>query len=280
MFGLMLNFLLMTTENVNELLKNYSDYENKLISLERCCTLMEVTAEAGYKNLDNLEVALRNNERIEGSKEKNWPKKAKIVIKNLSIKYRPSLPYVIRKLALRVRSGSKVGIVGRTGAGKTTLISSLYRTFDDYKGQIIIDGVEIRDLDLKVLRQAMTIIPQDPYLFEDTLRNNIDPMGEFSDEEIEAILTDVDLWRKFLELEGLYTKIEKEGGNLSQGEKQLVCMARALLFKKKLVLMDEATSNIDVKTEQIIQKLIKERFADSTVLVIAHRLNTILHCDK
>ena len=160
------------------------------------------------------------------------------------------------------------------------MISSLYRTFEGYKGEILIDSVEIREPGLKTLRQGMTIISQDPYLFEDSLRHNIDPMGEFSDEEIEGILDDVGLWEKFVELEGIYTKIEKDGGNLSQGEKQLVCMARALLFKKKVVLMDEATSSLDMKTEQIIQRLIKERFKDCTVLVIAHRLNTILHCDK
>ena len=241
---------------------------------------MNVNPEVGYKDLDKLEKALRKGEDVVAKKKESWPKKGRIVIKNLSIRYRRGLPYVLNNLTLRIRSGSKVGIVGRTGAGKTTLITALYRTFQDYKGQILIDGVEIRKLDLKVLRQGMTIIPQDPYLFEDTLRNNIDPMKDFTDEEIQAILKDVDLWKKFAMLDGLTTKIEKEGSNLSQGEKQLVCLARALLFKKKLVLMDEATSNIDVKTEKTIQSLIKERFVDSTVLVIAHRLNTILHCDK
>ena len=181
---------------------------------------------------------------------------------------------------MTIPSGSKVGIVGRTGAGKTTLVSSLYRTFSDYKGEINIDGVEIRSPDLKILRQGMTIIPQDPYLFEESLRQNIDPMGEFPDKDIEAILDDVGLWEKFVEKEGLDSKIEKQGGNLSQGEKQLVCLGRALLFKKKVVLMDEATSNLDVNTEQTIQSLIKKRFGECTVLLIAHRLNTILHCDK
>ena len=251
-----------------------------MIAFERCCALLRIEPEVGYKGLDRLEKVLRKGGEAGRSRKDSWPRKGRIIIKNLSIRYRPGLPYVIKDLTLRVRSGSKVGIVGRTGAGKTTLITALYRTFEEYKGQIMIDGVEIRDLDLKVLRQAMTIIPQDPYLFEDSLRNNIDPMGEFSAKEIQAILKDVDLWKKFAMLDGLATKIEKEGSNLSQGEKQLVCLARALLFKKKLVLMDEATSNIDVKTEKTIQSLIKERFVDSTVLVIAHRLNTILHCDK
>ena len=185
---------------------------------------MSVNSEEGYKNLGGLEMALMNGEDVgltTNEEAEDWPKKGRIVIKNLSIKYRPSLPYVIKNLTLRIRSGSKVGIVGRTGAGKSTLISSLYRTFSNYQGRIMIDGVEIRDLDLKVLRQGMTIISQDPYLFEDTLRNNIDPMGEFSDQQVEAILDDVDLWKKFVLLEGLETKIEKEGGNLSQGRSSL-----------------------------------------------------------
>ena len=277
---MLLHYVLNITDNVNTVLHSASDHENKLISLERCNALLKVNPEAGYQDLDELEIALRNGEEVGTTRQESWPKKGKIVIKKLSIKYRPSLPYVIKNLTLSIRSGSKVGIVGRTGAGKTTLITSLYRTFEDYKGEIIIDGVEIRSLGLKVLRQAMTIIPQDPYLFEDTLRNNIDPMSEFSDEEIEAILVDVDLWKKFVMFDGIETKIEKEGSNLSQGEKQLLCLARALLFKKKVVLMDEATSNIDLKTEMTIQSLIKKRFVESTVLVIAHRLNTILHCDK
>ena len=277
----MLNFLLMTTDNVNLLLKQYSEHENKLVSLERCCVLMEVYPEAGYQELERLEDCLRRNRPIEENSGKlQWPKKGSISIKDLSIQYRPSLPFVIKNLSLRINHRDKVGIVGRTGAGKSTLISSLYRTFEDYLGKMVIDGIEIRKVGLKQLRQSLTVIPQDPYLFEDTLRNNIDPMREFADDQIEPILEDVGLWKKFSDLEGLQTKIEKEGGNLSQGEKQLVCLARALLFKKKIVLMDEATSNIDIETEQKIQALIQDKFKSSTVLVIAHRLKTILHCDK
>lgn len=126
----------------------------------------------------------------------------------------------------------------------------------------------------------MTIIPQDPYLFEDTLKNNLDPMEEFAAEKIIEIVKEVGLWPKFSELNGIETRIQRGGRNLSQGEKQLVCLARALLFENKLVLMDEATSNIDAQTEAVIQDLIEKRFKDSTILMIAHRLNTILHCDK
>ena len=277
----MLNFILQMTENVNSLLSNYSEHENKLVSLERCTYFMNVKPEIGYKGLNLLEKALKAGNEIKVDTSKlTWPSSGQLVINNLSLRYRKDLPYVIRNLDLIVDSGTKVGIVGRTGAGKTTLIFAIFRTFDDYKGEVVIDGKEIREVDLKLLRYTMTIIPQDPYLFEDTLRNNLDPMEQFRDAEIQSILEDVDLWSKFNSQKGLRTQIEKGGSNLSQGEKQLVCLARALLFKNKLVLMDEATSNIDVKTEVTIQKLINERFGESTILMIAHRLNTIMNCDK
>ena len=277
----MLNFILQMTSDVNSLLFTYSGHENKLISLERCTYFMTVKAEEGYKGLDLLENALRKGREIKLFSHKlAWPKTGDLHIKRLSIRYRVGLPYVIKKLTLKIKSGTKVGIVGRTGAGKTTLISSIYRTFDDYKGEILFCGKEIRDIDLKILRSAMTIIPQDPYLFEDSLRNNLDPLGQFEDFKITEILQEVGLWKKFDRLKGLDTGLEKGGDNLSQGEKQLVCLARALLNKNRLVLMDEATANIDPQTEAKIQELIKSRFGDSTILMIAHRLNTILHCDK
>ena len=277
----MLNFILQMTSDVNSLLFTYSGHENKLISLERCTYFMTVNPEEGYKGLNLLEAALRRGRDVKMfSKNLAWPKTGNLKIKKLSIKYRADLPYVIKKLTLNIKSGTKVGIVGRTGAGKTTLISAIYRTFDEYKGEILFDGKEIRDVDLKILRFAMTIIPQDPYLFEDTLRNNLDPLGQFEDAKMRGILQEVGLWRKFDVLKGLDTGLEKGGDNLSQGEKQLVCLARALLNQNKLVLMDEATANIDPQTEAKIQELIKSRFGDSTILMIAHRLNTILHCDK
>lgn len=277
----MLNFLLQLTYFINQLLDTVSNHENRLISLERCTYFMNLKPEQGYKGLTILEKALRNGKSIKVDMKKLcWPTNGDLEIKNLSIRYRKDLDYVIKNLNLKIKSGTKVGIVGRTGAGKTTLISSIYRTFDEYLGDIVFDGREIRTLDLKVLRNAMTIIPQDPYLFEDTLRNNLDPMKQFPDDKITDIIRDVGLWNKFEKLEGIETKIEKGGSNLSQGEKQLVCLARALLFENRLVLMDEATANIDTQTEAVIQDLIEKKFNNSTILMIAHRLNTILHCDK
>jgi len=277
----MLNYLLQMTSTIRSLLSSYSRMETQLVSLERCCYFMEVKPEEGYRGLELLESALRRKKEVTiDTKKLSWPTRGKLEIKKLYVKYRKNLPNVLKSIQLTIKPGTKVGIVGRTGAGKSTLISAIYRNFDEYRGEIKIDGREIRDVDLKVLRNTMTIIPQDPYLFADTLRNNMDPTHKFDEEKIKDILKDVNLWDKFSQLNGLESKIDSGGSNLSQGEKQLVCLARAMLFNNKIVLMDEATANIDTQTEAIIQRLIKERFNESTILMIAHRLNTILHCDK
>ena len=282
LFGLMLNFVLEMAGNVRSLLSNTSNQESKLISLERCLYFMKVPPEAGYKGLKLLERELRSKKeeiRID-PKKLTWPSTGDLSIQNLSVRYRRGLPYVLKDINLDIKSGSKVGIVGRTGAGKSTLISAIYKTLEEYKGNILIDGKNIREIDLKILRSSMTIIPQDPYLFEDSIKNNIDPASQFPDEKVKDILKDIGLWQKFTGLDGLDSKIEKGGSNLSQGEKQLICLARALLLENRLVLMDEATANIDSKTESLIQDLVKRRFKDCTILMIAHRLNTILNCDQ
>ena len=134
-----------------------------------------------------------------------WPKTGDLFISDLSIRYRKDLPWVIKKLTLDIKQGTKVGIVGRTGAGKTTLISAIYRNFDEYEGRIVISGKEISSVDLKILRNTMTIIPQDPYLFEDTLKNNLDPTNKFDQQKIELILEEVGLWPKFSKLQGIET---------------------------------------------------------------------------
>lgn len=215
-FALMLNFLLQLTNSINETLDTVSNHENRLINLERCSYFTEVEPEEGYKGLASLENALRKGQNIQIDTDKlSWPKTGDLLIQNLSIRYRDDLPLVIKNISLNVKQGTKIGIVGRTGAGKTTLISALYRTFDDYGGKIFISGKEIRSVDLKVLRNTMTIIPQDPYLFEDTLQNNLDPTNKFSEDKIQEILEEVGIWDKFAKLQGTKTAIERGGANLS-----------------------------------------------------------------
>lgn len=249
-----------------------------MVSLERCSYFADIKPESGYANLPKLEKAFFANKNII-PKPSAWPTSGKLSIRKLKIKYRPSLDFVLKGLSLEVPHGCKVGIVGRTGAGKTTFISSLYRNFDEYEGEIWLDGKELRSVDLKDLRSGVMVIPQDPHLFQDSLRNNLDPTHLKTDAQIVDTLQTIGLWAKF-EKEGLKSKIDQSGANLSQGEKQLLCIARALLFQKKLVLLDEATANIDGENEHTIQRLLAEKFEDCTVLMIAHRLNTVMACDK
>lgn len=277
-FALLMRYLMLIMQDISELLDTMSNQESRMVSLERCSFFADISPEAGYTGLKALEKKFFANKNILTFPE-DWPKKGELVIRNLKVKYRPTLDFVLKGISISVPHGCKVGIVGRTGAGKTTFISSLYRNFDEYEGEIILDGSELRTVDLKTLRSGITVIPQDPYLFQDTLRNNLDPIQLKSDQEIIETLKDIGLWAKF-EKNGLKSVIDQSGSNLSQGEKQLLCIARALLFKKKLILLDEATANIDSENENIIQTLLAEKFNDCTILMIAHRLNTVMACDK
>lgn len=240
---------------------------------------MQLESESGYNNLKDHEKLVTKGKTLPKVKKlDNWPLKGKIEVSDLKVKYREDLDYTLKGINFEIPGGKKVGVLGRTGAGKTTLFYCLYRYFDKYEGNIKIDGKEMREVDLKQLRKSITIIPQDPILIEDTVWNNLDPLREFSEDKCVGVLKAVELWKKFEN--GLKSEIDNEGKNLSQGEKQLFCLARALLNNNKIVLMDEATANIDVVTEYKIQKLLSEKFCGCTLFMIAHRLNTIMGCDK
>ena len=211
----------------------------------------------------------------------NWPSEGVVEYKNFTLRYRPETEQVLKNLSFRVEGGEKIGIVGRTGAGKSTMCLSLCRIVEAESGSIFIDGVDISTVGLTDLREKITIIPQDPVLFQGTLKYNLDPFNECTDEEILALIRKAQLSDLVARDErGLYMEIQENGSNLSSGEKQLVCICRAVLRKNKIVLMDEATANIDISTEQTIQKLISEEFKGSTVLTVAHRLNTIADSDR
>ena len=280
LFAMLMKYLMVVMNDINELLDTISNQENRMISYERCTYFANIPPEIGYTTLERDEELINEKGVMPQHHELTWPKSGSMHVKNLKIKYRAPLPYVIKGISLELPHGTKVGIVGRTGAGKTTFLNAFFRNFDEYEGNIYFDDKELRTIDLKILRSSITIIPQDPYLFEDTVRNNLDPMGVKKDEELIKMLKEIEVWSRFEAVGGLSATIEAGGSNLSQGEKQLLCLSRALLQRNKLILMDEATANIDTQSELIIQKLLKERFNDCTILMIAHRLNTILHCDK
>ena len=289
-FAVLLIYMVSISDDIKRLLANITKTENRFVSFERCYFFMNIPPEEGYKYLPMMKKHYKKLVEDEFSgKEKNfvgpddlqgWPRSGSVELRNYSVKYRPDLDYVLRNLSFSLQSGEKLGILGRTGAGKSTLISSMFRYFSSFEGDILIDGVPIKTVDIQNLRSAMTIIPQDPILFNATIRKNIDPSDRHSAKECENVLKEIGLWEKFEHHNGNEFMVDVGGANLSQGEKQLICFGRALLEKNKLILMDEATANIDSITEKTMQRLVEEKFKDSTIIMIAHKLNTIMVCNK
>ena len=249
-------------------LRTLTFYENSMIGYERCMEYTKCPSEAPLKKEND-------------NKLNNWPNIGKIEFINFSVKYRPNTEIVLKNLNFVIQGKEKVGIVGRTGSGKSTITLCLFRILEATEGKILIDDIDISNLGLEILRHNLTIIPQDPALMEGSLRYNIDPIEKCDDNEIIKVMQKIgfDYIIKRDKM-GLNQEIAEGGSNLSVGEKQLICIARAILRKSKIIIMDEATASIDYKTEEIIQKAISEILNDSTFITIAHRIKTILNYDR
>ncbi|XP_074031098.1 probable multidrug resistance-associated protein lethal(2)03659 isoform X2 [Leptinotarsa decemlineata] len=238
----------------------YSEIENNMTAIERVLEYSDIETE----------------NRKKGLVKDNWPDKGMIEFKDLSLTYTTTKQQVLKGLNFVLQPREKIGIVGRTGAGKSSIISSLFRLYNT-EGNIIIDNIDTKMLALEFLRSNIAIIPQDPILFSGTIRSNIDPTERYSDEVIWKAIEKVNIKRL---ISNLQEKISDHGSNYSSGQRQLICLVRALVSKSKIIVLDEATANMDPETCGLLQSTIKQNFAECTVLTIAHRLNTVSDSDR
>ena len=263
--GLLLTYTIQLQDTFIRFLVFFSIFENSMMAFNRCLS---------YKN-----IIIEHPSRTEYDKEiDNWPKNGNIEFKNVNIKYRKDLNYVLKEISFKINSGEKIGICGRTGSGKTTLTLALVRILELNEGIILIDDIDISKIGMDKLRNSISIVTQDPFVFEGSLKENIDPNNNYNNNEIENLLN---MFNEFHKNKfNLNLKISENGNNLSFGEKQIICIIRALIKKNNILILDEATSNIDLELEEKIFNIIYKYKKESTIITISHRVKNLKNYDK